>query len=87
MKIEPVLAVFAGYALGGAQRDVKEDAMGPILQEALDELEFCMGSTSTKWGAVRAKLGHPKPFPIKFVEIGNEDWFSTTVSDQSYKKI
>lgn len=51
--------------------------MYPILQEALDELEFCMGDVSTQWGAKRAEYGHPEPFAIQYVEIGNEDWFST----------
>jgi alpha-N-arabinofuranosidase len=80
MEIEPVLAVFAGYALGGNQKDVPEESMRPILQEALDQLEYCMGPTSTRWGSMRAQHGHPEPFPINFVEIGNEDWFSKTVS-------
>ncbi|KAK3064959.1 hypothetical protein LTR53_018325, partial [Teratosphaeriaceae sp. CCFEE 6253] len=52
--------------------------MQEILQEAIDEIEFCQGNITSKWGAVRASLGHPEPFPIKFVEIGNEDWFSST---------
>jgi len=42
------------------------------------EIEFCMGNITSKWGSVRASLGHPEPFDIKFVEIGNEDWFSST---------
>ncbi len=46
----------------------------------MDELEFATGDTSTKWGAVRAKLGHPAPFPINYVEIGNEDEFDTSGS-------
>src|SRR4051812_36160235 len=37
-----------------------------------------MGDVSTTWGARRAADGHPEPFKINFVEIGNEDWFSTT---------
>ena len=77
MKMEPVLAVYAGYALGGV-RDAKKDKMPAVLQEALDMLEYCMGSVSTRYGALRAKHGHPKPVQIKFVEIGNEDWFSDT---------
>ncbi|MDE1176824.1 MAG: alpha-L-arabinofuranosidase C-terminal domain-containing protein [Edaphobacter sp.] len=79
LKIEPVLAVFAGYAL-------KHDyihpgpALTPYVDDALDELEFVTGDTSTKWGAVRAKLGHPQPFPLHYVEIGNEDWFDRSGS-------
>lgn len=50
--------------------------MQEVLQEALDELEFCMGSVDTPWGAKRAEYGHPEPFEITHVELGNEDWFS-----------
>jgi alpha-N-arabinofuranosidase len=50
------------------------------VEDALDEIEFATGDTSTKWGAVRAKLGHPAPFPIKYVEIGNEDAFDRSGS-------
>ncbi|KAL1637860.1 hypothetical protein SLS56_000417 [Neofusicoccum ribis] len=81
MEIEPVLAVYAGFSLdvwGQSGTDWPQDRMGEVVQEALDELEYCMGDTSTKWGALRAEHGHPEPFVIKFVEIGNEDWFSST---------
>jgi alpha-N-arabinofuranosidase len=52
--------------------------MNEVLQEALDELEYCMGNISTKYGALRAQHGHTEPFRINFVEVGNEDWFSDT---------
>jgi alpha-N-arabinofuranosidase len=39
----------------------------------MDELEFIMGATNTPFGAMRASLGYPKPWTIKYVEIGNED--------------
>jgi alpha-L-arabinofuranosidase len=39
----------------------------------LDSLEFARGSANSTWGSVRAKMGHPKPFPVKYVAIGNED--------------
>ena len=45
------------------------------MQEALDEIEYCTGDSSTKWGQERAKDGHPDPFKIQYVEIGNEDQF------------
>jgi len=51
--------------------------MQKILQETLDELEFCMGSMDTPWEAKRADYGHPEPFIIDHVQLGNEDWFST----------
>lgn len=80
MEIEPLLTVYAGYSLdeSGANpaNTVPEDELDFYIQEALDQLEYAMGSTSTKWGALRAEHGHPKPFNIRWVEIGNEDWFS-----------
>jgi alpha-N-arabinofuranosidase len=79
LKIEPVLAVFAGYALKGDHIH-PGPALTPYVEDALDEIEFVTGDTSTKWGAVRAKLGHPAPFPLKYVEIGNEDWFDKSGS-------
>lgn len=81
MEMENVLAIYSGYSLGDSDEGNADEypatpeAMYPLLKEALDELEFCMGSTSTYWGAKRAEYGHPEPFDIKYVEIGNEDWF------------
>ena len=79
LRVEPVLAVFAGYALKG-DHIRPGPALTPYVDEALEEIEFVIGDTSTKWGAVRAKLGHPKPFPLHYVEIGNEDWFDKSGS-------
>ncbi len=79
LKIQTVLAVYAGYSLKGDHIN-PGPALVPFLQDALDEIEFATGDTSTKWGAVRAKLGHPAPFPVKYVEIGNEDWFDRSGS-------
>ncbi len=45
------------------------------MQDALDEIEYVTGDTNTNWGAQRAKDGHPAPFTLTYVEIGNEDWF------------
>ena len=44
------------------------------LQDALDAIEYAIGGTDTKWGAVRASEGHPAPYPLAYVEIGNENW-------------
>lgn len=44
------------------------------IQDALDAIEYAIGDTTTKWGAERAKNGHPQPFPLKYIEIGNEDF-------------
>ncbi|MEO7497368.1 MAG: alpha-L-arabinofuranosidase C-terminal domain-containing protein [Massilia sp.] len=74
MKAEPLLAVFAGYALNGETVPAGA-ALQPFVQEALDEIEYVTGDVSTKWGARRAKDGHPAPFKLRYVEIGNEDGF------------
>jgi alpha-N-arabinofuranosidase len=79
LKIQTVLAVYAGYSLKGDHIN-PGPALAPFVQDALVEIEFATGDTSTKWGAVRAKLGHPAPFPIKYVEIGNEDEFDRSGS-------
>jgi alpha-N-arabinofuranosidase len=79
LKIDTVLAVYAGYSLKGDHIH-PGPTLVPFVEDALDEIEFATGDTSTKWGAVRAKLGHPAPFPIHYVEIGNEDWFDKSGS-------
>ncbi len=78
LKIDPVLAVFAGYTLKG---DVVTGArLEPYVQDALDEIEYVTGDAGTKWGAQRAKDGHPAPFKLTYVEIGNEDFFDNSKS-------
>jgi alpha-N-arabinofuranosidase len=79
LKIEPVLAVYAGYALRGDHIAPGKD-LEPFVQSALDEVEYVTGDASTKWGAERAKDGHPAPFPLHYIEIGNEDWFDKSGS-------
>lgn len=73
LKIEPVLAVYAGYSLKGEHVKAGKD-LEPYVQDALDEVEYVTGDVNTKWGAQRAKDGHPKPFPLHYIEVGNEDW-------------
>lgn len=50
------------------------DELEEYIQDALDLIEFCNGSVDTKWGALRAELGHPEPFNLKYLAIGNENW-------------
>ncbi|XP_008240614.1 PREDICTED: alpha-L-arabinofuranosidase 1-like [Prunus mume] len=45
----------------------------PFVQEALDGLEFARGSPNSTWGSLRAAMGHPEPFDLRYVAIGNED--------------
>jgi len=46
----------------------------PYIQDALDLIEFANGNTTTKWGKLRADMGHPQPFNLKSIGIGNEQW-------------
>jgi alpha-N-arabinofuranosidase len=79
LHIQPVLAVYAGYSLRHEHVD-PGPTLQPYVDDALDEIEYVTGGTDTKWGAERAKNGHPEPFPLKYVEIGNEDWFDKSHS-------
>jgi len=53
---------------------VHKDELQPYIDEVLNALEYAMGPVTSKWGAVRAKNGHPEPFKIKYLEIGNENY-------------
>jgi alpha-N-arabinofuranosidase len=91
LKIQPVLAVYAGYSLMGEHVEPGA-ALEPYVQDALDEIEYVTGDATTKWGAERVKDGHPAPFALTYVEIGNEDWFDKSKSydgryTQFYKAI
>ena len=55
------------------QRMVPLDEMGPWIQDALDLIEFANGGTDTEWGGLRASLGHPAPFGLEYLGIGNEE--------------
>ena len=50
------------------------DEMEPYVSDALDLIEFANGDTLTKWGKLRAEMGHPEPFNLKYLGIGNEQW-------------
>lgn len=50
------------------------DELEPYIQDALDLIEFANGDASTAWGSVRAEMGHPAPFGLKYLAVGNEQW-------------
>jgi len=50
------------------------DKLDPYIQDILDLIEFANGETTTKWGKLRADMGHPAPFNLKMVGVGNEQW-------------
>ncbi len=73
-----------GLLAGGEHVNPGAD-LEPYVQDALDEIEYVTGGTDTKWGAERAKDGHPEPFKLTYVEIGNEEWFDRSGSyDERY---
>jgi alpha-L-arabinofuranosidase len=72
----PILAVFAGYTLNGSS-DTGATLTADVT-DAVNELHYVLDPTTTSWGAERAANGHPAPYNVTYVEVGNEDFFSTT---------
>jgi alpha-L-arabinofuranosidase len=72
LNIEPVMGIYSGYSLRGQQIPAG-DELKPYVQDALDEIEYTIGDVSTTWGARRARDGHPAPFKLNYVEVGNEE--------------
>ncbi len=59
---------------GGNIAPLSSEEMQGFIQDALDLVEFCRGGGDTEWGAVRTAMGHPEPFALKYIGIGNEQW-------------
>jgi alpha-L-arabinofuranosidase len=53
---------------------VAMNELDPYVQDALDLIEFANGDTTTRWGALRAAMGHPAPFKLTMIGVGNEQW-------------
>ncbi|MDE6037925.1 MAG: alpha-L-arabinofuranosidase, partial [Duncaniella sp.] len=53
---------------------VPVDELDPYIQDALDLIEFANGPVTSKWGALRVEMGHPEPFNLKYIGVGNEQW-------------
>ena len=73
LHMEPLLAVYSGYSLLQEHVAAGKD-LEPYVQDALDEIEYVTGGTATHWGAERAKDGHPAPFHLTYIEVGNEEY-------------
>jgi alpha-L-arabinofuranosidase len=72
---EPVPVVNCGMCCQARQGPpVPLDQLGPYVQDALDLIEFANGPSTSTWGAKRAAMGHPRPFKLKFLAVGNEQW-------------
>ncbi|KAJ1302581.1 hypothetical protein OPQ81_002898 [Rhizoctonia solani] len=72
---EPILGIWAGYALGG--ETVPEAQLQPYVQDAINEIQFITGDANTnQWAKLRAQYGRQAPYKLKYIEIGNEDFFA-----------
>jgi len=75
---EPLPVVNVGLSCQYQNSDeschVPVDQLDEYVQDALDLIEFANGSADTKWGKIRAEMGHPEPFNLKYIGIGNEQW-------------
>ncbi len=75
---EPLPIVSCGLACqfqnDGESAHVPVDDLGPYIQDALDLIEFANGPETSEWGKVRAEMGHPEPFNLKYIGVGNEQW-------------
>lgn len=66
---------------------VPMDELEPYIADALDLIEFANGAVTTKWGKLRAEMGHPEPFDMKYIGIGNEQWGPEYISRyQAFEK-
>ncbi|MDR0962680.1 MAG: carbohydrate binding domain-containing protein [Mediterranea sp.] len=78
MGAEPLPVLSCGLACQFQNDDPKAHVevcdLGSYVQDALDLIEFANGDVTTTWGKVRADMGHPAPFNLKFIGIGNEQW-------------
>jgi alpha-L-arabinofuranosidase len=74
---EPLPVISCGFSCQfqkGREQVVPIDSLQPYIDDALDLIEFANGSVTGKWGKVRADMGHPAPFNLKYIAIGNEQW-------------
>jgi alpha-L-arabinofuranosidase len=68
---DAMYVAFCGMTVHPENNMPLED-IGPVVQQTLDAIEYAIGPRDSKWGRVRVRMGHPEPFPLKYVEIGNE---------------
>lgn len=72
---EPLPIINCGMACQYNSGEVASFAqLDPYIQDALDLVEFANGDANTRWGKLRAEMGHPQPFNLKFLGVGNEQW-------------
>lgn len=72
---EPLPVISCGLSCQYESNEVVPlDELDPYVQDALDLIEFANGDVNTTWGKVRAEMGHPEPFNLKMIAVGNEQW-------------
>ncbi|MEI9810222.1 MAG: alpha-L-arabinofuranosidase C-terminal domain-containing protein [Bacteroidota bacterium] len=72
---EPLPIINCGMACQfNSAEVVPVDELDPYIQDALDLIEFANGDIDTRWGKLRAAMGHPEPFNLKMIGVGNEQW-------------
>lgn len=69
----PILSCGMACQFNTAEVVLMED-LDPFIQDALDLVEFANGPATTSWGKLRSDMGHPEPFNLKFIGVGNEQW-------------
>ena len=77
LKTEPIWVINNGIS---HQESLPTAQVLPWINDTLDSIEFITGSPNSTWGSVRANMGHPEPWGLRYVAIGNE------VSQKGYKK-
>ncbi len=72
---QPLPILNCGMACQFNSAEVVElDQLDPYIQDALDLIAFANGPADSEWGSIRAKMGHPESFKLKYLGIGNEQW-------------
>ena len=72
---EPLPVISCGLSCQYESNEIVPlDELDPYVQDALDLIEFANGDVNTTWGKVRSEMGHPEPFNLKMIAVGNEQW-------------
>ncbi len=79
---EPIFCLNAGVA---HKETIPSDQIDQYIQDALDAIEYANGPVTSVWGAARARNGHPAPFKLNYIEVGNENYGS--VYFENFKRI
>lgn len=75
LDMEPLYVCNCGMTCQARMEVLMEgELQDEMLQDTLDAIEYAIGAPDTKWGALRASMGHPEPFKLNYIEIGNENW-------------